>query len=143
MENNLTDKALFFAHYLKQEIFMMPDWEHFNDKRQMPVDPVYLIRGSYNLKAGYLVLTPLQAITDEDAVEVARIGCFIEVDIISFYESEDGLTWTIKFKNKNSHTEPTPSFVLDYLRSRSYALPFMGVSVETLVQWKWIKLKEG
>lgn len=32
--------------------------------------------------------------------------------------------------------------LLDYLRSKGFALPFMGISVEEMVQAGWIKLKE-
>ena len=32
---------------------------------------------------------------------------------------------------------------VDYLRSKGYALPWMDLSVEDLVKYGWIKLKEN
>lgn len=32
--------------------------------------------------------------------------------------------------------------VIDYLRSKGYVLPWMGLSVEKLVEYGWVKLKE-
>jgi hypothetical protein len=31
----------------------------------------------------------------------------------------------------------------DYLRSKGYALPWMGLSVDELVEYGWVKLKDN
>lgn len=31
--------------------------------------------------------------------------------------------------------------VSDYLRSKGYAVPFMGLSVETLIEYGWVRLR--
>jgi hypothetical protein len=35
-------KAFVFAMYIGQKVYTCKDWECFNDKSLMPVDPIYL-----------------------------------------------------------------------------------------------------
>ncbi|MDV3490968.1 hypothetical protein CMV03_07160 [Elizabethkingia anophelis] len=35
----------------------------------------------------------------------------------------------------------TVSRIIDYLRSRGYALPWMEISVQKLIEYGWVKLK--
>lgn len=89
-----------------------------------------------------LYLKPLSQISDEDAIEVARIfnighlkGATILL-IKSILSALDGST------PKSETTEFVLNWLTaqDFLRSRGYALPWMGLSVEILVEWGWIKL---
>lgn len=32
---------------------------------------------------------------------------------------------------------------VDYLRSKSYALPWNGITVEEMIEWGWVKLKNS
>lgn len=81
----------------------------------------------------YLELTPLSDITDEDANVVGEI-CDFEMnpeykrEILSEHLQEGRLF---------------PQETFDYLRSKGYALPWMGYSVEEMAQAGWIKLKGG
>jgi hypothetical protein len=61
----------------------------------------------------YLLLTPLSMITDEDR----------------------DITSNLSFKESD-----IPQ-AIDYLRSKGYSVPWMGISVEEQVQRGWIKLK--
>jgi hypothetical protein len=67
---------------------------------------------------------------DEDAIEVAKIHG---------YDTDEE---TPKLIRENSKAEATKASVVDYLRSKGYALPFLGMSVEEQINLGWIKLKE-
>ncbi len=66
-------KAKFFAMYLWQKVFMMPDWESFNDNQPMEVDYSYLVANSHYLNNGYLQLRSIADLTDGEYIEVGKI----------------------------------------------------------------------
>jgi hypothetical protein len=117
LESTLENKAKFFAQY----------W----GTKTMYVGGVGLVeigKGGWNLKHPdfFLQLTPLSQITDEDAIE------------IGYDNSEDFKYHFLKW-NEVHKTEVIDA---DLLRSKGYALPWMGLSVDELVEYGWIKLKE-
>lgn len=69
-------KQQFFGQYYGQKVFMMPDWECFNDNAPMPVNRVYF--EGRHLESGYLSLKTLSSITDEHLVEVAKICDWVD-----------------------------------------------------------------
>lgn len=79
-----------------------------------------------NVRNSYLLLTPLSMISDED------------IDVLSWGENRI-LTKRQVFEVSISHSYHIKE--IDFLRSRGYALPWMGLSVEKLVQSGWVKLK--
>lgn len=87
----------------------------------------------------YLELTPLSAITDEDALEAARI-----LDINHSGAVEDVKEWLndrhgfSRIKHKWECLE-----IFDHLRSRGYLLPFRQFSTQQLLDMGWAKIKEG
>jgi hypothetical protein len=95
--------------------------------------------GGWNLKHPdfFLELKPLSKITDEDCE-------FISINIAGVSEKE------YKLKNINvikemlckylSDFKNTDSYILDYLRSKGYALPFMEYSVDELLELGWARL---
>ena len=138
MKNTPENKAKFFAQYWGQKVGV----ELRGSKREsnenysineMTIDPV---------GDDYLELKSLSQITDEDAIEVFHIskkwnnwmyrkdtkkleqGRQIIKDFMS-----DGIYWYPKMLLA----------VSDFLRSRGYALPWMGISVEEQVEFGWIK----
>lgn len=68
-----------------------------------------------------LILTPLSAISDEDAVEVARM-----VNALDIVSNLEYMTKVGKAYIKRNITT-FPFFIIDYLRSRNYDLGYMGV----------------
>ena len=133
MENTIQNKAKFFAQYWGQEVgqkegnVMGIDYEINWDNMRTIID------------SEYLDLTPLSMISDEDAIEVGRLffeamnangSCQVEdtLNIIETKEMLDGML--VLFQN-----------ISDFLRSKGYALPFMGLSVEQIVEFGWVKLK--
>lgn len=78
MENNIQNKAKFFAQYWGQHIlrFSLVDVNSPNSKPTDVVLPTWVSYKEYNYWSvlnGYLELKPLSSITDEDAIEVATI----------------------------------------------------------------------
>lgn len=159
MENTLENKAKFFAQYWGQLI--IGDVNNAGEKVIYPVEKSNM----YRFEETRLELKPISSITDEDAIEVAKI-------VLNYYKSDKTIEIPINSKfvvNKihkdidvwfrdlliNIHTTTsTTSFVIDnkeflsspidvydYLRSKGYALPWMGLTVEQLIEYGWIKLK--
>ena len=89
---------------------------------------------SIGIKEIYLLLKPLSKISDEDAECVIKLvfAASINFNIEEFRKQIVLLILT----NWNK------SEVYDYLRSKGYALPYMGLSVEDLIEYGWIKLEE-
>lgn len=148
-------KARFFAlHYGHSVIAKVPFQK---GKFEFTKDSPVLILGwaslheifNTNSENWALLLTPLSAITDEHLLglinsvypkhkirDVFMIGDEINFQILST-PSNDWLERKLILAGNN-----LIAIVCDYLRSKGYALPFMGISVETMIEKGWIKLKE-
>lgn len=114
-EINNENKSKFFALYWGQKVV--------KDKSSQ----LLYVSPNINLEheSWFLTLKPLSAISDED-VEIIDLG-------LEDY-NEDG--WW----NKHGDFYWWASTDVDYLRSKGYALPWMGLSVEEMIQAGWIKL---
>lgn len=135
MENNLKNKAKFFAQYWDQKILT-----------GIPVDKPFTFRrlNHQNIQKGimysFLKLKSLSDITDEDAIEVAKI--------IDYNHGRNKLAF-VKVGKHVCHNilemgEITPKrafSLIDYLRSKGYALPYNGLSVENQISYGWVKLR--
>lgn len=77
----------------------------------------------------YLELTPLSQISDEDAIEVSE-RCVPGND-----KRIDNIKQHCRIYAMQS------SLISDYLRSKGYALPWNGITVEEQIEFGWIKLK--
>ncbi len=84
---------------------------------------------------GHLYLTPLSKITDEDAIEVGRLNG-IKTDN-PLLVGKSLAYWLGKDKGRRDVIFE----VADFLRSRGYALPAFGHSVDDLVKAGVFKLK--
>lgn len=159
MENTIENKAKFFAQYFGQEVIGHP----LNDKASVSVRGTYITK-TY-IKKTCLFLKPLSSITDEDAIEVLRLlGEYKPKSVNITYHSEDGKEWT---RISRPYTDVNEEYYLnvlfnvtksglvthhdnkrgedylnlyDYLRSKSYALPWMGLSVEQQIEYGWVKI---
>jgi hypothetical protein len=85
----------------------------------------------------FLFLRPIAQITDEEAIEVAKMGGYR----ISFTMPPNDIR-KLLMENVPNDTRWTTlgSHTVDYLRSIGIALPFMGHSVQELCDAGWIKL---
>ncbi len=131
MKDTLGNREKFNALYWMQEVGAT-----YSDKG-LKVDGDYL---------EYLELKPLSQITDEDAVEVAKkYHHYNETALSDRYGALELLVIDGKeiISGKDvpyglfQHSE-----CIDYLRSKSYALPFNGLSIEDLIKYGWIRLEE-
>jgi hypothetical protein len=121
-------KARFFAQYWGQRVGFV-----VNDMGDWEVGKCKFI--------DYLELTPLSQITDEDAIEVAKIAG--NSSYMDDRRAFNGRLLMQEFLRKQSNVYGESWLhVFDYLRSKGYALPYMGILVEEMVKYGWIKLKE-
>lgn len=120
-EINKENKTKFFAVYWAQ--YVKSSDNHLS-KQLKPLEiNAHSIQHVY--EKSFLILKPLSKITDEDAE-------FIDLKNEDYNEqgwfSADGSFYFWAFDEA------------DYLRSKGYAIPWMGLSVEEMVKAGWIKL---
>ncbi|WP_294203058.1 hypothetical protein [uncultured Chryseobacterium sp.] len=93
---------------------------------------------------GYLKLKPLSELTDEDAIEFfdivwAKVGNHKNQS--REFKISFGKDWALSPMSERYGLIPSGLFHgIDFLRSRGYALPWMGLSIETLQEYGWLKL---
>ena len=112
----------------------------------------------HNLYYGHLELIPLSSITDEDAIEVARILTGISINEARVVMSNR--MREIRWQHYYVHLFPDLSGsiinteakweegldyyrlpkVYDYLRLKGYALPYGNRTVEELIELGWLKI---
>lgn len=150
MENNIENKRKFFAQYLGQNV-----------NRYKPTYGSWKTHNVGYTCSGQLYLKPLSLISDEDAIEVSRImynGGVYKHSI--YWQSEDEIVVCVEDKNYIDYVEikyngdvvfqiqsDCKKYVLrilnayDFLRSKGYALPFMELDVQKLIEYGWLKLR--
>ncbi len=136
------NKQKFFALYLFQWVYKSLQYDG--------CDELIPLRGIDSVHPkDYLRLTPLSMISDEDAKG------FMAVMKTSPKEAGFDCSWQ-KLQKDLSECDPADQMGtiylmdfygwilegIDFLRSRGYALPWMGLSVEEMVEAGWIKLVE-
>lgn len=166
IENTLENRTKFVLQYCGQDILRAgtATFEEFQYSE--------CVQFTYTIgKSSYLDLTPLSQITDEHAIEVIKIfkgysgmhKSTTKIDRDSkeifkqFYwtnpfvdggfQGIDDQTVIANFSNEGIHVlksnrESDYWYALDFLRSQGYALPWMGISVQELIEWGWVKIKE-
>ena len=133
------EKANFFAQYLGQEIMSYPH----NSGCLMYVGGINMT----NLSDEYIILTPLSMITDEDAIEVATQQGFHNkhVTISKENQIQYGKEIAETLNEERDNVELYYSTMVmnaDYLRSKGYALPWNGHTVEEMEKSGWLKLNK-
>lgn len=137
-EINSQNKAKFFAQYWGQKIV--------KDKASQ----ILFISPNINMEhdSWFLELKPLSSISDEDAEEIGKLyGGFYQTSE-DLQDYKDHVYLALIEDDEEAYNMwdhigfQDMSHVTDYLRSRGYALPWMGLSVEEMVDAGWIKLTE-
>lgn len=97
------------------------------------VGKVEVGNGGWNLKHPdfFLQLKPLSKITDKDAEHIMQLEGFIDG-----FLSDDFLEFLIDLKKGHCNKFE----VVDFLRSKGYAVPFMEYSIEDLISFGWVRL---
>jgi len=130
MEKTLENKAKLFALYWGQNI--IEDEDNSGNKNIYPV----VSSNMYCFQESVLLLNCLSKISEYDCLEISKIcakGWFS-----SYYDLRiENIKKFAYLYSRNSQE------VTDYLRSKGYALPYTGLSVETLVEYGWVKLWEA
>lgn len=135
MKNTLDNKAGLFAQYIVAE----PVCQTSNSDGILSA-ATYHLNIKHGFEKRYLLLKSISSITDEDAIEV---GFLLSKLSRGFIQMHDGYKKSlIESAKKYMKFEIEKSSVVDYLRSKGYALPYMGLSVEKQIEYGWIKLIE-
>ena len=131
MENTIENKQKFFAQYWGQK------------KGKTDFDSRLWINENFLNSVIYLELKPLSSITDEDAIEVAIQNKFDNKDSEACKRMcADLLDWALNPQKYPLRPKAMlPYTTSDYLRSKGYAVPYNGLSVEKLIEYGWIKLQ--
>lgn len=120
-QNTLENKAKFFAQYWGKGI------------KDTDLSGMYSIN-VFSSEFHYLQLKPLSKISDEDVDYLLKLE-----DFIDGFTSDDFLNFLLGIKKGICNKFQA----IDYLRSKGIALQWMDLSVEDLVEYGWIKLKEN
>ena len=123
-QNTLENKVKFFAQYWGQHVL------YFSSDFLRKIDNLTLDSIEND---DYLELKPLSQISDEDAIEVSKEFPAFKSDIRN----------SVKELFKEFDVLELSLETGDYLRLKSYALPWMDLSVEDLIEYGWVKLKES
>ncbi|MDV3685298.1 hypothetical protein CMU45_02750 [Elizabethkingia anophelis] len=150
MENTLKNKAAFFAQYWGQKVLMHSEKQIFPHGNNWG--------SSINCK-DFLELKSIEDIMDEDAWEVGiRINCWSRSERKQSWFKDDEMRETHIMQGRlfsgsiGKYLGPGMSHpfaenstdildAYDQLRAMGYALPYMGLSIEKLVEYGWVKLK--
>lgn len=115
MENTVENKAKFFAQYWGQPCSGIVGLKNKLIGVEIPLNNI-----------GWLELKPISSITDEDFMKIMW----------------KRFPFQPAFKKRNIYHEHLNVNQADYLRSKGYALPYMGLTVEKLIEYGWVKIKE-
>lgn len=137
MENTQENKARFFALYYGQAIAKAYDEDSLS-KIGGIYDINHMIATDY-----YLSLRSIASLTELECTEIAKMASIFKSDHTADFGAS--VVNFIRFKRMydviNLHCT-TWAHIHDYLRSISVLIPFMGLSVEGIINRGWAKLRE-
>lgn len=134
MENTLENKKKFLSLYYDVACIQNDDWIY----RSM--DKFKDLPFGYDLSGCYASLKSISLITDEDALKLAKVFDYEkEFDVINTIKE-----WCLSIINdkRNVFSGYHSQYIHAYqlIISKGYALPYMGLSVETQIEYGWIRL---
>ncbi len=138
------DKVEFFAQYWGQNVFASTQWKPYEQKEGATVS--YHSITSADSFYSYLLLKPLSSISDEDAMLLAESRGYVNVSRAYVNRGGYFIEWVLnngKLKHRFIQFVDMYQPEIDFLRSKGYALPFRGYSVEQMIALGWIKLKDN
>lgn len=143
MENTIDNRVKFNMQYYGQKVF-----RNISDDENLTRD---LYRVGCQNGHGILELTPLHLISDEDAIELSKYMTYRNNDskynresyfkIYSETLDNEWIQYIKSFCVNTVHFDEFNNSGWDFLRSKGYALPYNGLSVEEQVNYGWVKLK--
>lgn len=131
MENTLENKAKFFTQYWGQKV-LTGESETIHTLNAGDI--------AFGIENNWLQLKPISLITDQEMQNIVLyheksafdIGLGLNQIIFSYMQGYETNDFALEIEN---------GYCLDYLRSKGYALSYMGLSVEKQIEYGWIKLK--
>ena len=137
-ENTLENKAKFFAQYWGQHLIIMGSFLRIIDHLTL----------SNIENDDILQLKPLSKISDEDALWTINNHYFkfenpiLEISKLKALSKELHISYIFNDATRHLILKPENLYPhnYDYLRSKGYALPWMDLSVEDLIEYGWIEL---
>lgn len=91
----------------------------------------------WNHSGMLLELKPLESISDEDAIDIGKYR-YNYLKMMTY--TEIGKCIISDYLNRSSKWQfELEQYEIDYLRSKGYALPWMGLSVKDLIDYGWVK----
>lgn len=164
MDNTTKNKEKLFAQYWGQKYEYRNEFGRFFGH----VGDFHFSRNVLDInKSCTLNLKSLSSITDEDAIVVSRFAMKgkivnkilrrsnrIAIHMVDNINTNQKYMILIWFKSSNVFVYELLSgeqnivacwdqcFIFDFLRSKGYALPWMGVSVQQQIEYGWIKLQD-
>jgi hypothetical protein len=136
MKDNLQLKASYFAQYWGQRIFHYDNWGT-SCFEYISHEYIWLVKDS----PCWIKLRSISSLTDEEAIQVAKIVEPLEKD---YHTAYFGKMWANDILKFTSIPKALP--VTEYLKSLSVALPCFDPSInqlipiETLIERGWIKI---
>lgn len=126
-ENTIKNRAKFFSLYYGQNVLYVGG---------VGLEPIGTKGWNINHPDFYLMLKPLTKLTDDDAINVSKIwGSNVESRIL-------GNSLSIRIATREVSETRNSVGIVDYLRSKGYAIPYLDLSVEDLIEYGWIKLND-
>lgn len=129
-------KCRFFAQYWEQKVLFFEDKGFTSYTINAP--NMFGKGITSQLDNAFLKLNHISKITDEDAVQVMKIHYLKEYDSKLNSSIKSMYLKNVKYLLVNDFDKLNRSIV-DYLRSKGYAVPFMEYSVEDLVSFGWVR----
>lgn len=137
--NRPETKEQFFAQYWWQRVLI--DVDHAHNRQVYPI----VVSNMYRIEVSHLILTSLANITDEDAIACANLlgNCSHLSDLAKVSQIRELLTTNYFYTKQTNITANQWLKLFDYLRSNGYALPWIGYTVEELIEAGYCQLKGG
>lgn len=124
-------KARFFALYFGQNVAACV----YNPEQADNPVPERIVYDEDLRYITYLQLKPLSPLSDEDAIEVGTL----QIGSMHPVKADWARAWIKEALELNEWKIE----VIDFLRSRGYLLPFMGLSCEEIIEAGWAKYVEA
>lgn len=141
MKNTIENKKKFYSLYYGVEVFNNELNKIYDGNYNIPLLTTTHHHGEES--GEFLELKPITSITDEDAGELLfSMIKFIGLDGIIQENSIDLVKQVIINHDRVDILHMLPSEFADSARSKGYAFPYMGITIEEQVEFGWVKLKD-
>jgi len=132
-ENTIENKGKFFAQYWGQKALIFPDNEPYFVQK---VGVSYM--NGFGVDNRCLYLKSLESVSAEDAIDIVSLHGAVRSESYGYITAHSKALKVIKFV---SELKLVRHDAADLIRSKGYALRWMDLSVEQMVDYGWIILQ--